>query len=262
MVVCDVGVVGANGKTGRAVTAALRMRGATVRPIGRAQLVDPVGALRGCGAIYLIAPNMYAEEPAFVDRILAAAATVETPQVVYHSVATPYTPLMPHHMGKVISEDRIRRGPCSWTILQPCPYVQNFLPALRAPEPALRVAYDVTKSFNFVDLHDVAEAAAIVLLDSGHLGATYELGGPDLMSVSDLAAVAQTLLRREVPVGRIDPDHWSTTQGASLEPRVRDWLLAMFDYYDHYGLLCGGLPLRALLDRNPTDVRSTLLREF
>lgn len=258
----DVAVVGGHGKTGRAVTKALLERGAAVRPLGRAELVDPVNALRGCDAIYLIAPNMFEDEGAFVERILTAVVTAGVTKVVYHSVAPPYAPSMPHHMGKAVSEDLIRRSAESWTILQPSPYLQNFLPALRAPQPALQVPYDVTKPFNFVDLVDVAEAAANVLLGSGHVGGTYELGGPDRMSVGDLAGVAQSLVGGEVPAGRIDPDAWSADQGATLEPRVRAWLLAMFDYYDHYGLLCGSVPLEALLGRKPTDVRAALRRDL
>lgn len=262
MAKCDVAVVGGHGKTGRALTRALRDRGVSSRPLGRVELVDPVDALRGCEAIYLIAPNMFAAEGVFVGGILAAAETAGISRVVYHSVAPPYAPSMPHHLGKAVSEDLIRRSSAAWTILQPSPYLQNFLPALRAPRPALRVPYDVTKPFNFVDLVDVAEAASNVLLGSGHVGATYELAGPDRMSVGDVAGVAQDLLGGQIPAGRIDPADWSANQGATLEPRVRAWLLAMFDYYDHYGLLCGSVPLEALLGRKPRDVRAALRRDL
>lgn len=257
----EIAVVGGHGKTGKAVAAVLEGRGSAVHSLGRAELAMP-GALDGCDVVYLIAPNMYADEPAFVEQMLTAAVVAGASKIVYHSVATSYAPAMPHHLGKAISEDLIRRGPLSWTILQPSPYVQNFLPSLRAAEPALRMPYDVTKPFNFVDLVDVAEAAANVLLDSRHDGATYELGGPDRMNVGDVARIAGDLLGRQVPVGRIDPDEWSTNQGVELEPRVRAWLLAMFDYYDHYGLPCGSVPLEALLGRRPTSVRSALQRDL
>lgn len=257
-----VAVVGGHGKTGRAVTAALRTRGVEARPLGRADLVDPTAAMTGCDAVYLIAPNMYADEPAFVEHMLGAAMSAQVAKVVYHSVATPYAPTMPHHLGKVISEDLIRHVPVPWTILQPGPYLQNFLPGLQAETPSLSQPYAVDKPFNFVDLADVAEAAAQVLTDDRHAGATYELGGPDRMSVADVAAVAADLLGKEVPCTRIDPATWAAGPGASLEPRVRDWLLTMFAYYDSYGLLCGSLPLGAILGREPTGVRPALTRDL
>jgi uncharacterized protein YbjT (DUF2867 family) len=101
---------------------------------------------------------------------------------------------MPHHLAKARAEDVVRRSPFAWTILQPCAYVQNLVPALRAGTPYLEMPYDVDRPFGLVDL--VAEATARVLLDDGHAGATYELGGPDLVSVSDVASAASAVLGR------------------------------------------------------------------
>lgn len=67
-------MVGARGKTGRAVTAALGRRGVSTRPAGRTELKDPVGALRGCETLYLIAPNLHPDEAAFVDLLDVAEA--------------------------------------------------------------------------------------------------------------------------------------------------------------------------------------------
>ena len=54
-------------------------------------------------------------------------------RAVYHSVASPYAPAMPHHLGKAASEDVVRRSGLGWTILQPGAYLQNLdLSALRA----------------------------------------------------------------------------------------------------------------------------------
>lgn len=255
-------VIGGHGKTGRAVTAALQQHDVVVRPLGRAELADPVAALRGSDAAYLIAPNMYPDEPAFIGDLLETIATTDITKVVFHSVAMPYAPTMPHHMGKAIAEGFIRHLPIAWTILQPGPYLQNFLPALQSTPPTLDQPYSVTKKFNFVDLADVAEAAAQAILDPRHDGATYELGGPDRMSIADVAGVAQGVLGTSVSANRIDPADWAANQSAGLEPRVRDWLLSMFDYYDHYGLLVGSLPLEAILARTPTGIKAALQREL
>lgn len=257
-----IAVVGAHGKTGRALASALERRGAAVRPIGRRELADPDAALRGCDAVYVIAPNMYADELAFVDQIVGAAENAGLARVVYHSVAAAYAPSMPHHLGKARSEDRVRRGQLPWTILQPCAYLQNLVPALAGPEPQLCVPYDTGRLFGFVDLADVAEAAAEVLLADGHAGATYELGGPALLSVADVAEVAGGVLGRTVVAAVLAPAAWRAAEGPALAPRVRDWLLAMFAYYDRYGLPCGSLSLAALLGRPATDAAITLRREL
>jgi uncharacterized protein YbjT (DUF2867 family) len=258
----EVAVLAGRGKTGQAVASALVRRGARPRPLGREVTDDPVAALTGTRAVYVIAPNMLGDEPAHVARLVEAAEAAGVGRLVYHSVAAPYAPDMPHHLGKARAEDVLRRGPVPWTILQPCAYMQNFLPALRAGEPRLKVAYDPDARFGLVDLADVAEAAATVLLDETHAGATYELGGPALVGVADVAEAASAVLGRKVEVDRVAPEDWAATDGADLEPRVRDWLAAMFAYYDAHGLPAGSLPLRALLGREPHDLRRMLDREL
>lgn len=248
-----VAVFGGTGKTGRAVVAALEARGATARPLGREGYAAPAGAAAGCDAAYLIAPNLYDDEPGLVRDVLAGLGAAEVGRVVYHSVAAPYEPSMPHHLGKAEGERLIRGSRSAWTILQPCAYVQNLLPLLdpAADEPELAVPYDVSQPFGLVDLDDVGEAAAVVLTAPGHEGATYELGGPALVSVADLATAASELLGRPVNARRVAPPE-----------DVHRWLAAMFAYYDEHGLPTGSVPLRALLGREPADVGAVLEREL
>ncbi|PJJ56665.1 uncharacterized protein YbjT (DUF2867 family) [Mumia flava] len=257
----SVAVVGGTGKTGAAVRDGLERWGAAARPLGRRELADPAAAFDGCDAVYLIAPNLLADEPAYVTGMLDAMRTAGVERVVYHSVASPYAPSMPHHVGKAVSEDLVRRSGLVWTILQPCAYVQNLIPPLLAGD-SLVVPYDVDRPFGLVDLADVGEAAAVVLSDSGHEGATYELGGPGLVSVADVAQAASRVLGRTVEARRLDPRRWARDAGAALEKRERDWLRAMFAYYDAYGLPTGSQPLHALLGRRPTSVEDALRRDL
>jgi uncharacterized protein YbjT (DUF2867 family) len=256
----EVAVLAGRGKTGQAVASALSVHGVRARPVGRELESDPVAALAGVGAVYLIAPNLYADEAGHVTRVLDAASRVGVERLVYHSVTAPYAPAMPHHLGKAHAEDVVRRGRLPWTILQPCAYVQNFVPALLQHDPVLRVPYDLDRPFGLVDLADVAQAAALVLTENGHVGATYELGGPALVSARDVAAAASQVLGFDVPAQAADREEWAASTGAGLGDRERAWLLAMFAYYDRHGLPAGSLPLRGLLGREPTALPTTLAR--
>jgi NAD(P)H dehydrogenase (quinone) len=164
-------------------------------------------------------------------------------RLVLHSVASPYVPQMPHHLGKARAEDVVRRSGLAWSIVQPGAYVQNF--ALDGS--AIRVAHRPDRSFGFADLGDVAEVATTVLLDDSHDGATYELAS-FRARVADVAAAAGA------DVDVVASEEWAVTDGADLEPRVRDWLLAMFAYYDRHGLPVGTVPMAALLARAPTGL--------
>ena len=130
---------------------------------------------------------------------------------------------LPHHVGKAVSEDLVRRSGLRWSILQPGAYLQNL--DLSGP---VRVPYDVDAPFGFLDLADLGAAAATVLLGEGHDGATYELASRQ-STVRELAAEAGVVAERT-------PD-----------PGTHPWLTAMFAYYDRHGLPAGTLTLRALL---------------
>jgi uncharacterized protein YbjT (DUF2867 family) len=219
-----IAVLGGHGKTGRAVGAALARRRVEVRPLGRADWPALSEAVAGCEAAYVIAPNLHPDEPAYVAEALAALSEAGVGRVVYHSVASPYAPEMPHHLGKAVSEDLVRRSGLAWTILQPGAYLQNL--DLTAP---VEVPYAVDAVFGFADLADVAEVAALVLTEDGHVGATYELA-TRTATVAELAAEAGVTARR-------------------TDDRPDGWLGAMFAYYDRHGLPVGTRTLAALLGR-------------
>lgn len=258
----EIAVVGGRGKTGRAVISALSSYGAHAEPLGRAELTAPVGALNGFHTMYLIAPNMHPDEPEFVANLLEAAREAGVQKVVYHSVTAPYIPEMPHHLGKAKGEHLVRTSGLEWTILQPCAYVQNFLPQLTADEPSILVPYNADRLFGLVDLADVGEVAARALTEPTLLGSTLELGGPELVTIRDLAAAASQVLGRDVPLTVIPSQQWSVDAGASLKPREHDWLLAMFDYYESYGLPTGSTAVAQVLGRPARSVTEVLRREL
>jgi NAD(P)H dehydrogenase (quinone) len=218
-----VAVIGGRGKTGLAVTAALTSRRVTPVPLGRADWAELATALSGCDAAYVIAPNLHPDEPAYVSDVLASLQRSRIGRVVYHSVASPYAPAMPHHLGKARSEDLVRRSGLDWTILQPGAYLQNL--DLTGP---VQVPYSPDVPFGFLDLADLGRAAAAVLTEPGHSGATYELA-------SRLATVRELADEAGVPVIQV-PD-----------PGIHPWLSAMFAYYDSHGLPVGTRVLACLL---------------
>lgn len=267
----DIAVVGATGKTGKAVVAALEGR-ATVRPLSRTAPEHPIdlntgeglkAAFAGCTGIYFIAPNLHPDEPAALRRALEAASDAGVHHVLYHSVAWPFSPRMPHHMDKARCEDDLRafasRHGMRWTILQPCAYAQNFDSILTGESTDLVVPYSTESKFSFVSLGDVAEVAARILLAAEkHHGATYELGGPEAMSVGDVVRLVEEMTSRSVAVEQLGVEEWMRTHGQSLGVDGRARLGAMFEFYDDRDFLAGALATKALLGRAPTPMRALI----
>ena len=271
-------VMGASGKTGRAVTEALVSRGLRVRTAVRSQtsakaayaagareiahvdLASGLGladAVAGCRAVYHLAPNVHHDEVGMATRVVEAARAAGLRRLVFHSVLHPDDHTMPHHLRKAAAEEVVRRSGMAWTMLRPAAYHQNLTRA--AHEGRLVVPYRLDAPFTNVDLRDVAEVAALVLGTDGHEGQTYDLCGAETLTVSRMAHTAATVLGHQVTAERIAPAEWARGPGAQLSQSARDDLLAMFAAYDRRGLIGSAAALRILLRRSPRTWADALL---
>ena len=269
-------VTGASGKTGRAVIRALIARGETVRAlVHRPDQVRAtqdfcaqeiiVGDMRdraaiesaahGVQAIYHICPNMHPDEVAIGQVVIAAARSAGVERLVYHSVLHPQTEAMPHHWQKLRVEERLFESGLSYTILQPAVYMQNVLAYWNqiVEQGIYPVPYAVETRLGMVDLEDVAEVAALVLTEPGHVGATYELVGAEPLTQTEVAAILSQQLGRPVRAQAVSLDEWERRARASgMSDYAVETLLKMFRFYERYGFWGNSRVLTWLLGRSPT----------
>ena len=269
-------VTGAGGKTGRAVTRALVARGKSVRALvhrpDQIRAAEELGArevvvgdmraqatmdraAQGTRAIYHICPNMHPEEVAIGQTAIAAARLVGVAHFVYHSVLHPQVEAMPHHWLKMRVEERLFQSGLSYTILQPAAYMQNVLAQWEhvLEQGIYSVPYSVETRLGMVDLEDVAEAAAVVLTEPGHGGATYELSSADVLSQTEVAAILSRQLGRPVRAEAVPLETW---ENRARELGLGDYqvktLVKMFRYYERHGFWGNPRVLGWLLGRPPT----------
>lgn len=215
-------------------------------------------AMAGVDAVYHLAPNMHPDEVGIAARVVASAAAQGVPRFVFHSVLHPDDASMPHHVRKAEAEKVIRARLSGATVLRPAAYGQNLLDA--ALSGRITVPYSIDVPFTNVDLLDVAQVAAQVLTEAGHEGATYDLAGPERLSVREQAGIATEVIGRPVEGAEIDPAEWAAGAGAGLSERERNDLLAMFRAYDREGLVGESAMLRRLLGREPQSWQQVLER--
>lgn len=271
-------VIGAAGKTGHAVTRALVARGVRVRAAVRpgsqgmpyaAELASPVtvelttglglrAAMAGVDAVYHLAPNVHPDEVGIAARVAESACAAGVSRFVFHSVLHPEDTSMPHHVRKAEAETVIRARLSTATVLRPAAYGQNLLDAALAGRMA--VPYSLDAPFTNVDLDDVAEVAALVLTESGREGATYELCGPESLTVREQARIASDVLGRTVQVTQISLAEWAAGPGSAVPEPAREDLLAMFRAYDRDGLTGDATDLERLLGRPATPWHVTVER--
>jgi NAD(P)H dehydrogenase (quinone) len=276
-------VTGAAGKTGQAVIKALAARGAPVRALLRnpehAGVLTALGAtevavgsfadegalvsaVASVQAIYHICPNVSRDEVAYARAVVAAAKTHGVKRFVYHSVLHPQIEAMPHHWAKMHTEEMLFASGFDLTILQPTAYMQNILGAWRGiiADGVFRIPYPVETRLSLVDLEDVAEAAALVLVQGRHAGASYELVGTEPLSQVEVAAAIGAALKRDVRAEAESVAAWeSRARTEGIGEHERSTLAAMFRYYAKHGLIGNPNTLRWLLGRAPNDLTHFLV---
>jgi uncharacterized protein YbjT (DUF2867 family) len=277
-------VTAAAGKTGRAVLRALAGRGEPVRALthrpDQARSLQALGiqetlvgdllhradmqrAVDGVRAIYHMAPNVSPDEVLMGEIVIAAARSAGVGRLVLHSVLHPHIEAMPHHWLKARVEELLFASGLPFTILQPTVYMQNVAAAWDeiVRQGRYPVPYSPETRLSLVDLEDVGQAAAQVLTEAGHLGATVELVGTPGLSPREIVEVLTSELRRPVVAEVVPLEAWERKARASgLGEYQVSALVRMFSYYEAHGLTGNPQALRGVLGREPTSFTTFVQR--
>lgn len=264
-------VTGAAGKTGqsilRALTAKKKLIRALVHKGSQVQLMKQLGVhnvivgdmrsrellketFLGIKAVYHICPNVNPDELSIGQSVLSVAKAAGVEQFVYHSVLHPQIESIPHHWHKLRVEETIFESGLSFTILQPAAYMQNILVHwnLITKERIYPIPYGQETRVSMVDLEDIAKVAALVLTETGHEGAIYELCGPVVLSQTEVANIIGQNLGYPVRIEVIPITEWEVN---SRKRGMGDYqiktLIKMFQYYEQYGFWGNSLALESLL---------------
>jgi NAD(P)H dehydrogenase (quinone) len=269
-------ITGAGGKTGKAVVRALAAagsepvcalvrraeQGSELAQVGAhktlaGDILDPAffqAAFQGARVVYHICPNMSPDEVQIAESAITAAYEAGVEHFVYHSVLHPQVEAMPHHWNKMRVEERLFASGLPFTILQPSAYMQNVLAYWDSiiQHGVYPIPYSIRARISVVALEDVAEAAARVMTRPGHIGATYELSGPEPLSQAETADILSTALGRRVVAQAVDRGEWEQrARAGGLRGYGLDTLLKMFEYYEKYGLTGSSNVLEWFLSRPP-----------
>jgi uncharacterized protein YbjT (DUF2867 family) len=162
---------------------------------------------------------------------------------------------MPHHWQKMRLEEALFESGLSFTILQPCAYMENILGGWNNITTGKYITpYRTSSRISMVDLSDVAEAAAKVMTQPGFENAIYELAGPEALTQLEVARSLSQALGYTVVAEEQSREDW---QRAALSNGMQEAqaavLMKMFEYYDEYGLVGNPSILHQLLGHSPTS---------
>jgi NAD(P)H dehydrogenase (quinone) len=277
-------ITGANGKTGRAILGKLvgqkvsvrafvhqadqindlKTLGATEVVVG--ELLDKqavLNALDGIETVYHICPNMDPQEREIGQVLLTGARQQKVSNFIFHSVLHPHISQMQHHWNKLLVEQEVFTSGLNYSILQPTAYMQNMLaywPRITS-QGIFAPPYSSQTRLGLVDLGDVAEAAAKVILHSTFRGGIFELVGTPAYSQAEVAEFISLKINRPVRVEAQSRLEWeeNVRKNRMNEYAIRT-LLSMFEYYEKYGMWGSSAVLESLLGRQPTSIHQFIDR--
>ncbi|MGW0945421.1 NmrA family NAD(P)-binding protein [Streptomyces sp. NPDC002623] len=228
-------VTGATGKTGRRVVRRLRDKAVTVRAAARSGEVrfdwndrsTWLPAVKGATAVYVVAPHLgdpqAAEDVAALAHEAAAAG-------VRRAVLASFPDTGSLESARA-AERALGEAGLDATVLQLRWFFQNFSEDfLRAPilSGDVRLPAGDGKEA-FVDADDIAAVAVAALTEGGHVGRTYELSGPRLMSFADAVTAIAHATGRDIRYTALAAEEYATEQRAHGVPE--EWIRLTIDLY-------------------------------
>jgi NAD(P)H dehydrogenase (quinone) len=199
----------------------LARNGVTVR---RADFADPGtldDAFAGADAMVLVSTTTVDERFDNARNAIDAARRAGVSRIVYTSILNASTAQMTLAHAHRRTEEYLRASRSPFVILRNGWYLENYtdqLPIITQYQALLGSAHDGRVSA--AARRDLAAAAAAVLTQDGHLGATYELGGTPF-TLTELAATFSDVLGthidyRDMPMA----DYTATLTAAGLPPEM------------------------------------------
>ncbi|SPF46261.1 NmrA family protein [Syntrophobacter sp. SbD1] len=218
-------------KLGADVRALVRNKASTKIPKGvetvLGDLLDPVSvhkALEKVDKLYLL-NGVVPDELTQGLIALGLARRQKIQHIVYHSVfKVQEFKDVPHFASKLAIETALHESGLPFTIIRPGYFFQNDLGLKDAITRGGMYPMPLGDAgISAVDVRDIAEATAIVLTGSGHIGKTYDLVGPDTLSGNNAAAIWSKLLGKKVRYTGHDMDAFE----AEMRKKAPSW--AAFD---------------------------------
>jgi uncharacterized protein YbjT (DUF2867 family) len=207
-------------------------------------------ALQGMEVLFYIAPAFVADEASIGKQVVEAAFKAGVRRIVFSSVIHPTLSSLDNHRDKGPVENAIFESGLEYVILQPAMFFQNIA---RGWPDVLKLRtysepWSAETKFTRVDYRDVAEVAAIAMLEDRLLYGTFELCAEGNVNRHAIAALMSRVLGHEIKVGTVDPQKAAAQSHSNAGQSP---LQKMIAWYNDHALLGNATTLRAILGREP-----------
>lgn len=162
------------------------------------------------------------------------------------------------------AERELEESGMEWTHLRPVDLARYAIRTFMATVSTDGVFYSTLGDGKVapVDEADVAEAAAVALLDSSHSGRSYDLTGPDPLTYDEIAAVMSSVLGKPVRYVNLTREQ---ARGAMVKMGLPEWLADFINDLkdaERAGLVPVSSPAIQMLCGHPAIDFATTLRAY
>ena len=222
-------VLGGTGKTGHRIATRLKALGVPIRIGSRSSLpsfdwhneATWDACLNGAAAVYInYAPDL--AMPGATDAIQALVDRAKTHKVRHLVLLSGRGEEEAQACERIVQDSGI-----AWTVVRASWFNQNFsegafvemvqagqitLPNVATPEP-------------FVDVNDIADIVVAALTEPGHAGELYEVTGPRMMTIADVATELSQATGRDIRYVPVPHGAFLTGLAESGAPKDAVWML-------------------------------------
>lgn len=222
-------VLGGTGKTGRRIATRLKALGVPIRIGSRSSLpsfdwhneATWDACLNGVAAVYInYAPDL--AMPGATDAIQALVGRAKTHKVRHLVLLSGRGEEEAQACERIVQDSGI-----AWTVVRASWFNQNFsegafvemvqagqitLPNVATPEP-------------FVDVNDIADIVVAALTEPGHAGELYEVTGPRMMTIAEVATELSQATGRDIRYVPVPHGAFLTGLAESGAPKEAVWML-------------------------------------
>ena len=225
---------------------------------------DLSSAMRNQDAIYHITSAFNPREYEIGKLSIDAAKANGISHFVYQSVLHSNMTQLIHHWKKNQVEEYLVESGLPFTIVQPTVFMQNILRSWSEIQETgvFRQKFYTEKgsAIAMIDLADFAEAVSIIIQNpEKHLGATYELSGPEMLNAAKVKTAMERVLGRTVTFSFLSDDAFiSDLKKIHASDYRIQGMTKMYWHYNNYDFPGSPFVLEAILGRKSNTLTQCL----
>jgi uncharacterized protein YbjT (DUF2867 family) len=213
-------------------------------------------AMDGVEKAFLLLPNgeqQLAWEKQFTDLAVESGVRHLVKMSSMEAVAGAETPIPQAHWA---SEEYIRASGLDWTIVKPNFFMQNLLASAGSIKAQRKFFLPMGEgTTGMADAGDIGAVCAEVLTGGGHVGQSYEITGPEVVSFYDVADRFSEVLGEKVEYVAIPMEQFREKMTGILVPWHLNAVCELFREIAEIGLDHTTSTFKELIGREPISVR-------